>query len=299
MEFKKYQHIEKYGTSETEDILKGEVHLTYKIDGTNGCVYLKDGELCFGSRNRELTLDFDNCKFVELITKDSKYINSLKTYLSNHPNHIIYGEWLVPVNIKRYNKDAWHKFYIFDIYDSDSNTYLSIKTYLKEIKELGLFYIPEIAVLTNPTEEDVKEYLSETGNFLIDNGLGEGIVIKNYEYRNIWGRQVWAKMLTEDFIKYKQKHREENSLHKKTDLIEYQIITKYLTPEHILKEKAKPQEKYGELKPENTFELLNRCFTEFFRDNWELILKKMHYPTINMRVLKSFSDNKVKEVTGL
>ena len=57
MIYKSYQHIEKLGTSETEGILKGEVHLSYKIDGSNGCIYLKDnGELGFGSRKRELSI---------------------------------------------------------------------------------------------------------------------------------------------------------------------------------------------------------------------------------------------------
>ena len=35
MFYKSYQHIEKVGTSETEGILKGEVHLSYKIDRKN------------------------------------------------------------------------------------------------------------------------------------------------------------------------------------------------------------------------------------------------------------------------
>lgn len=42
MFYKSYQHIKKLGTSETEGILKGKVHLSYKIDGSNGCIYLKD-----------------------------------------------------------------------------------------------------------------------------------------------------------------------------------------------------------------------------------------------------------------
>jgi hypothetical protein len=69
MEYKKYQHIEKLGTHEVEGILNGEVHLTYKIDGTNSCVYLKNDELAFGSRNRELSLDQDNQGFVAAAMK--------------------------------------------------------------------------------------------------------------------------------------------------------------------------------------------------------------------------------------
>lgn len=64
MNFKKYQHIEKLGTTEVEGILEGQVSLFYKIDGTNSCIFLKDDNtLGFGSRTRELTLDKDNGGF--------------------------------------------------------------------------------------------------------------------------------------------------------------------------------------------------------------------------------------------
>ena len=46
-------------------------------------------------------------------------------------------------------------------------------------------------------------------------------------------------------------------------------------------------------------ELLNRVFTEFWRDNWEIILKKFHNPTINFKVLKTLSDNEVKKFLGI
>lgn len=39
MNYKKYQHIEKLGTSEVEGILKGKCHLFYKIDGTNSSIF--------------------------------------------------------------------------------------------------------------------------------------------------------------------------------------------------------------------------------------------------------------------
>ena len=38
-----------------------------------------------------------------------------------------------------------------------------------------------------------------------DNGIGEGIVIKNYSYKNKYYRVVWAKMVTDEF---KEVHRE-------------------------------------------------------------------------------------------
>ena len=184
MFYKSYQHIEKLGTSETEGILKGEVHLSYKIDGSNGCIYLKDnGELGFGSRKRELSITEDNMGFMATFVTDKSLYIKFEEILKKNPNFIIYGEWLVPVTIKRYGKDAWRKFYVFDVFNNEDGTYLPFNTYKEMLDEYGLLYIPEISVLNNPSEDDIKEYLDKTGEFLITEGLGEGIVIKNYDYK--------------------------------------------------------------------------------------------------------------------
>ena len=70
-----------------------------------------------------------------------------------------------------------------------------------------------------------------------------------------------------------------------------------MTVEHICKEYYKLCEKYNEavLNPSHTFELLNVVFHEFISDNWEIILNKLHLPTINFKVLKQLSDDKVKQ----
>lgn len=298
MEFKKYQHIEKIGASEVEGILRGEVHLSYKIDGTNGCIYFDNGTIKFGSRNRSLSIDNDNCKFMNSLTKNEAFMDKIKQYFNNYPNRIIYGEWLVPVNIKRYKKDAWNKFYIFDVFDSENQTYLRYDKYAPELTELGLSVIPEIAVLNNPSEEDIKNYLNKTGDFLVDNGMGEGIVIKNYDYKNIYGRTTWAKILTEDFVIRKIEGRRYNADNKIVNLVEYKIISKFLTPEHILKEKEKMIERYQGWSNKYMQEFLNRCFLEFYKDNWEIILNKLHDPTINFKVLRKLSSEKIKEVIG-
>ena len=299
MEYKKYQHIEKLGSSEVEGILNGEVHLSYKIDGTNGCIFLDNDTIKFGSRNRELSLDNDNCNFMNSMLKDTKYLPAIETYLKHHPEHIIYGEWLIPVNIKRYKKEAWYKFYVFDVFDMSSKKYLRYDEYTPELMELNILFIPEIIVLNNPTSEDISSYLEKTSEFLLDNGVGEGIVIKNYEYKNQYGRTTWAKLLTEDFLIKKTKGRKDNSFNKDNTPIEYKIVSMYLTPEHIMKEKQKMIERYGSWESKMIFEFLNRCFLEFYKDNWEIILKKLHFPTINFNTLKKLCDAKAKEVVGL
>lgn len=305
MDFKKYQHIEKLGSSEVDGILNGTVYVYYKIDGTNGCIWLnKDGMLSFGSRNRELFWNADNADFLKSIVNDERTHDALLHYLHHHPTHIIYGEWLVPHTLKTYNENAWKKFYIFDIYDTETGKYVPYESYAELFDERypNLYYIPLLAKLENPTEEDLKKLLDSTGNWLVkeNSGLGEGIVIKNYDFVNRYGRINWAKMLCEDFRTTKNKVRSENRENKEENPIEYEII-KLMTVEHVIKEKNKVLEKYNTefFESKFIFEIINRAFNEFWRDNWEIILKKFKHPTINFKVLKQLSDKFVKETLGV
>lgn len=70
MEFNKYQHIERFGTDEVENIEFGRCFIFYKIDGTNGQVYLDaDGNIKAGSRNRVLTLEMIMQIFINMCYK--------------------------------------------------------------------------------------------------------------------------------------------------------------------------------------------------------------------------------------
>ena len=67
MEFRKYQHIERFGTDEVRGIEVGTNYVFPKIDGTNASVWLgDDGQVHCGSRTREITVENDNagcCKW--------------------------------------------------------------------------------------------------------------------------------------------------------------------------------------------------------------------------------------------
>ena len=63
MKFRKYQHIERFGTTEVSQIEFGECFIFPKIDGTNASVWLDDGEICAGSRQRQLSIEADNAGF--------------------------------------------------------------------------------------------------------------------------------------------------------------------------------------------------------------------------------------------
>ena len=202
MAFIKYQHIERLGTDEVEGIEFGECYVFFKIDGTNGTLWFEDGDIKAGSRNRELTLDNDNANFYNNIYNDVRF----RDYFAKYPNHRLYGEWLVPHSLKTYRDDSWKKFYIFDVVVDED--YLNYEVYKQFLDEFEIDYIPPIAKVKNPTYDTLVRFLEKTGEFLVrdGSGLGEGIVIKNYDYTNKYGRKTWAKIVATEFKAAFQKY---------------------------------------------------------------------------------------------
>ncbi len=126
-EFLKYQHIERLGSDEVEGILEGRCYVFPKIDGTNASVWMEDDGLPHaGSRNRELSLGNDNAGFCRWVKDNWKEFMPL---LAAHPRYRVYGEWLVPHTLRTYREEAWRKFYIFDVYDQETEAYLPYERY--------------------------------------------------------------------------------------------------------------------------------------------------------------------------
>jgi hypothetical protein len=113
MKFKKYMHVERFGNKPVQGIELGVTHIFPKIDGTNGSIWLDDlGKITCGSRSRELSITSkDNFGFRGYVLAYKEYEN----YLQKHPDHRLYGEFLIPHTLKTYRDNAWRKFYIFDV----------------------------------------------------------------------------------------------------------------------------------------------------------------------------------------
>ena len=111
MEFRKYQHIERFGTSEVEGIEYGKCYIFPKIDGSNGSTYLgNDGLIHAGSRNRELTLDKDNGGFFAYILT----LDNVKQCLLDNPNLRLFGKVLFEYEKEDNNiKDKWCRIRVY------------------------------------------------------------------------------------------------------------------------------------------------------------------------------------------
>ena len=213
MEFRKYQHVERLGTIETEGIMCGRVHVFPKIDGTNGSVWLGEKRwLCYGSRKRQLSLEADNAGFMaSLFEADDNEQSGFHDLLLENPNLKLYGEWLVPNTLKTYTDEAWRRFYVFDVVSvtksedglTDEATYLPYEEYQPILEEFGVEYIPPLAIIDNPSTEQLYAQLERNDYLMKPGEIGEGIVIKNYLYRNKFGRPTWAKIVRSEF---KAKH---------------------------------------------------------------------------------------------
>lgn len=288
MEFLKYQHVERWGSSEVEGIELGTCYVFSKIDGTNSQVFLDDrGQIKAGSRNRELTLEKDNAGFYAEILKDEK----IKKLLYSHPKLRIYGEFLIPHTLKTYTKDSWRKFYVFDVMFEDE--YIPYESYKILLDAYGIEYIPPICIITNPTYEQLINQLDKA-NYLIEDGKGsgEGIVIKNYNYVNKYGRVTWAKIVTNEFKATKA--RCEPTELKGAKMVEEEIAKKYVTDVLVEKEYSKIINDNDGWTSKNIPQLLNTVYHCVIKEELWDALKTFKNPTINFKTLQHFVTVRIK-----
>lgn len=306
MEYKSYQHVERLGRADCEGVLEGIVYVQPKIDGTNSCVWLgQDLRLHAGSRRKELSLENDNAGFYATFKENRRLIE----YLLEYPERIIYGEWLVPHTIKSYRPDAWRKFYIFDVYDTDEHKYLPFSTYAESLEnyiksEDNIEIVPLMAILENPTQEGLTELL-KSNHYLMDDpsAIGEGIVLKNYNYSNKYGRTIWGKIVAEEFFGAKKSLRTKNHETKTSGDFEEMVANKYITEPVIRKEFAKVLNEVapnGEITRDNQGKIigmtLNKVYDAFLEDELLEVIRKNKKCTINFLMMRRCSDSRVKEV---
>lgn len=295
MEFRKYQHIERYGTTEVEGIELGKCYVFPKIDGTNSSVWMDSGMIKAGSRNRELSLDSDNAGFYRNIIGDGR----IRDYLLKHPTHRLFGEWLVPHSLKTYRDDAWRKFYVFDVcVDADNEVgleYLPYDIYKPLLEEFGIDYLAPLRIIKNGTLEDFLRCCEENTVLIKDgSGVGEGVVIKNYDFYNKYRRQTWAKIVTSEF---KDKHRKEMGAPiKENRLVEEAIVVQFVTRAFVEKEYSKMVTENDGWRSKMIPQLLGRVFHELISEEMWNILKAHKNPTINFKVLNAFTIAKIKEL---
>lgn len=287
MGFEKYQHVERFGTIETEGIEIGMCFIFPKLDGTCSTLWWDNG-LHAGSRNRELSLENDNAGFFRWALEQKMFTD----FFSEYPDLRLYGEFLVPHTLKTYKESAWRNFYVFDVINGYD--YLPYDNYSKILDPFGIEYIPPICKIENPQYDKLVEQL-EKNVYLIEDGkgTGEGIVIKNYDYRNRYGRVTWAKIVKNEF---KEKHSRISVTEvKEKKAVEEEIVNKFVTKSLVEKEFAKIESEDG-WNSKMIPRLLNTVYYCLVKEECWNFVKDFKNPTIDFRKLLLFTNNKVKEL---
>lgn len=297
-DFVRFMHVERFGHSEVGGINIGFCHIFPKLDGTNSSVWYEDGEVQCGSRNQHLSLTSDNAGFAGYVYQHE----GLQTLVKEQNHYRFFGEWLVPHTLKSYREDAWRRFYIFDVVDIASGKYVPYEIYHDMLTTYypDVDYVPLQATALNASKDQLY-VLAETNEYMMLPGhIGEGVVIKNYEFKNKYGRTVWAKIVRSEF---KDSHREEMGVPviKGKDMIEEAIAVDFVTRTMVEKERAKAAlaianntsegQRPAPIQPRLLGMVWHCILTEVIPD----FVKKSKGPTIDFKLLRRFVTNQTKK----
>ena len=291
----KYQHVEKLGSDSVDGLLMGDVYVFPKIDGTNAHAWFDGERMRYGSRRNELSLDADNAGFM----RDMLDHKGLTALCMANPNVHVFGEWLVPHSLKTYRKDAWREFYVFDLVmvseETEHAKHWHYECMSEECYHYGVKYIPVLRTVKFPTIEDLYKTLAGN-NYLIEDGKGsgEGIVLKNYEFVNKYGRQIWGKLVTSEFQEKNRKKMGAPAA-QGTTMVESSMVNEYITKALVDKTYHKVVLDRKGWSNKCIPELLNRVYHDLVVEHMWDATKKWKRLKVDFNRLQQFCNIKVKE----
>ena len=193
MEMKKYMDIVRHGKSGTHLTIEGNprIIIQEKLDGANASFKrVGDQVLCF-SRNTQLDEHNTLRGFYTWVQENIKPESLVE-------GGIYYGEWLVKHKLD-YGENA-NKFYLFDIYDEETGRYINFNLVKSQAKQLNLNLVP---VFYQGQFQSIEHIQSFVGKSQLGE-IGEGVVVKNVNYEDKYGRQVFTKFVSDKFTEMTQ-----------------------------------------------------------------------------------------------
>lgn len=292
--FRAFTHVERLDETKIDvsSFLNGTCYIFSKQDGTNFCAWAKNGEIHCGSRKREITIDHDNAESMFFFTTDHRY-EGLRNYLLNHEEYVLYGEYLggeagrkMTGTIKQYLNAGLQ---VFAVWDTVNNRYLTYEEYADDLNPVFDGVVPPLAILNNPSYEDILTLLDNHYN-LPDDTHAEGVVIYNYNYRDNFGHCVIAKIVAKEYLEKKgtsQKVR----IPQTREGLEHDIVAAFISSADCEKCKQKIMVAESLDEWENTGKyigmFLNMLFTDLITEEMFSIIRRFKTPVIDFAVLKN------------
>ena len=307
--YKSFHHVLRVDKPDVEGVLNGTLDVFPKIDGSNGEMFAKDGKVCYGSRKREVSCEDDNANFASYMSNsaDSEVV-ALRQYVLEHPNYIVYGEWLGGVDGMKFTgslKDYLEGgFIVFAVFDIEGGRYLRYDEWHDDIAAIYHLVVPRIATITDPTMDDVIALLDKADYLRPGDNPGEGIVLYNYDFYDKWGHFAGiVKLVREDFLNSKSRKSKANEA-KAAGETEREFVEAYCTTSEISKAQAKIMVAMGVDEWTNDKALIGRTMNEVvtsvIEDNLvDFVLKKKMKVDISFGNVRNLINQKVRDYLGL
>lgn len=198
---KKYKDIERLKDKYAPAFKVGEhITITEKIDGANASIVVnEDGTLTACSRRNELNQNNTLQGFYDFVqTLDASIVSAALT-----SRYILFGEWLVKHTI-RYPEDKMKQFYVFDVYDTETEQYMPWD-FTKQIAEfIGLKTVPLFYDGPFISWEHIYSFVGKTE--MGGEPTGEGVVIKSQDRldNKFSGTPEYVKIVAKEFSEVHQ-----------------------------------------------------------------------------------------------
>lgn len=310
--YRSYTHLEKLDKDVVKDILHcNHIIIQAKLDGSNACVWdAGDGTIACGSRKRNLSATSDNGGFYNYInTSTDPEVGFLRNFCKDHPDYIVYGEFLgVPGQkllgtIKDYVESG---FFIFDVFDTSTGEYLPYATWSKFFENNYHRVVPLIADLDHihcgVTIETLIDAYADKTNFNMPDGMrGEGLVIKaEPSYRDIYGNIQIGKIVLDEF--HARKKQKVKAPAMTADECINAFVENYCTAAFMAKEQNKVMLALGMDEWENKGKCIGMtiqgCLNELMQEEFWDYFKK-HLVVLDLAALKYAIEVKVRKFLGL
>ena len=303
-QYKSFIHVERFEDSKFNIpiFLNNMVFVFAKLDGTNHCAWAdSDGNIHCGSRKREISKEHDNAQSFLYFTTEDKYAG-LRKWLTENPRYILYSEWLHGMGgakqtgtIKGYEKPG---LWVIDVFDTETGKYVPYPQYRKWLESVYDQVEPPLYIVDHPSYKDIQEMVENHFN-LPEDVLGEGIVIKNYDYVDQWGHYQVAKIVNAESKVGKGRIKTKVPLQE----VEKIIIDTYVTNADCEKAKQKVCVKFNldefEVNNKTMGFYLNALYQDLIEEELWTILKKLKNPTINFGLLRQGIYLKGRQYLGL
>lgn len=283
----KYPKIRRLWTEETEWILIWKCIIQEKIDWANSSVRLEDWLLHIWSRTQLL------CRWDEVYNWFNWLVNYIKSHewinklLKDNPTYRLYGERLVQHSI-RYSPEHYNHFWMYDIliwWDEEQPEFMNPVDVFNIAFDYNICRPHLYAVMENPTIETLQDYMYKPNLW----DKQEGIVIKNTEFINKFGRPQYAKLVNEAF-------KEQNKIifwnSNKYDEKENIRALKFMTPWRFMKIVHKiEQDKQCRFSEKHIWEIIWRCQYDVISEEIPWIVKN---DIVNYWLLRKHISNIVR-----